>query len=141
MDKPEVVISGISGRFPSADNLEEFEYNLYNKIEMVNIDDTRWPVGLFNLPERNGKIKSIEKFDGSFFDIPDQQINLIDPQERIFLELTYEALVDAGKSFVPWLNFGLTVLSLTRNQSGINERNQDRLLLGILFLRDSRRLR
>lgn len=43
--KPEVVISGLSGRFPAADSLEEFEYKLFNKIEMVTVDDSRWPVG------------------------------------------------------------------------------------------------
>ncbi|KAI1293571.1 Fatty acid synthase [Halotydeus destructor] len=63
---------------------------------MVTADDTRWPIGFFNLPPRNGKIKSIEKFDAEFFDIPKEHANLVDPQERILLELTYEALVDAG---------------------------------------------
>lgn len=37
----EIVISGISGRFPSSSNLHEFAYNLYNKIDMVD-DDGRW---------------------------------------------------------------------------------------------------
>lgn len=43
--RPEVVITGLSGRFPEADSLDEFEYKLFNKIEMVTIDDSRWPVG------------------------------------------------------------------------------------------------
>lgn len=28
----EIVISGISGRFPSSANMNEFSYNLYNKV-------------------------------------------------------------------------------------------------------------
>lgn len=28
----EIVISGISGKFPSAKNVAEFAYNLYNKV-------------------------------------------------------------------------------------------------------------
>src|SRR2546421_13075075 len=96
--KPEVVISGVTGRFPQSDNLEEYEYNLYNGIDMVTADDTRWRVGLFNLPPRNGKLKStsIERFDNGFFEVPDNLVNYVDPQERIFLELVYEAISDAG---------------------------------------------
>lgn len=33
----EVVISGVSGRFPSTDNVEEFAYNLYNKVSSDEI--------------------------------------------------------------------------------------------------------
>lgn len=28
----EIVISGMSGRFPNSDNVEELSYNLYNKV-------------------------------------------------------------------------------------------------------------
>lgn len=43
--KASVAISGVSGRFPSADSLAEFEYHLYNGLDMVTDDDTRWPQG------------------------------------------------------------------------------------------------
>lgn len=43
--KSTVVITGVSGRFPSADSLAEFEYHLYNGLDMVTEDDTRWPRG------------------------------------------------------------------------------------------------
>lgn len=33
----EIVITGISGKFPSAKNMAEFESNLYNKVDMVII--------------------------------------------------------------------------------------------------------
>lgn len=48
------------------------------------------------MPKKNGKIRSIDKFDAEFFDIPANVVNYIDPQERLFLELTYESLIDAG---------------------------------------------
>jgi fatty acid synthase len=32
----EIVISGISGRFPNSANVAEFAHNLYNKIDMVD---------------------------------------------------------------------------------------------------------
>lgn len=53
-------------------------------------------LGLFDLPERSGKLKEIRKFDASFFGVHSKQANTMDPQIRMFLETTYEALVDAG---------------------------------------------
>jgi hypothetical protein len=43
--KAEVVISGLSGRFPESDNVDEFAQNLYNKVDMIVDDDRRWPKG------------------------------------------------------------------------------------------------
>ena len=45
--KPDIVISGLSGRFPSADSVEEYEYNLFNRVDMVTADASRWKVGKF----------------------------------------------------------------------------------------------
>lgn len=45
IDRPDVVISGLSGRFPSADNLEQFRDNLFNSVDMVTADSSRWPLG------------------------------------------------------------------------------------------------
>lgn len=33
----EIVISGVSGRFPSCDNVEELSHNLYNKVCQHNV--------------------------------------------------------------------------------------------------------
>lgn len=63
-------------------------------------DDSIFFLGLFNLPKKNGKIRSIDKFDAEFFDIPENTVNFIDPQERLFLELTYESLIDAGNKII-----------------------------------------
>jgi hypothetical protein len=41
----EVVISGIGGRFPESDTVDEFARNLYNKVDMIVDDDRRWPTG------------------------------------------------------------------------------------------------
>lgn len=49
---------------------------------------------------RMGKIKEIEKFDGSFFGILTTLAGKIDPQSRLLLETTYEAIVDAGKTAI-----------------------------------------
>ena len=43
--KEDIVISGMSGRFPESDTLEEFECNLYNNIDMIVENERRWPLG------------------------------------------------------------------------------------------------
>lgn len=40
-----IVISGISGRYPESDNLEEFWDKLIQGVELISCDDRRWPVG------------------------------------------------------------------------------------------------
>ena len=42
----EFVISGMSGRFPEADTTDEFAHNLFDNIDMITVDDRRWPTGL-----------------------------------------------------------------------------------------------
>ena len=41
----DVVISGVSGRLPESDNVEEFRQHLVNKEDMVTEDDRRWTPG------------------------------------------------------------------------------------------------
>jgi len=92
----ELVISGISGRLPESENMEEFGSNLFNGVDMITGDGRRWTPGLFGLPARSGKIKELDKFDATFFNVHAKQSHLMDPQLRILLELTYEAIIDAG---------------------------------------------
>ena len=44
----DIVISGISGRFPSSRNLDEFKKNLYEGVDMVTIGEDRWPESEIN---------------------------------------------------------------------------------------------
>lgn len=44
-DEGEIVISGISGKFPESSNIEEFKHNLLNGIDMVTDDPRRWEAG------------------------------------------------------------------------------------------------
>ena len=41
----DIVISGISGRFPESDNIDEFAKNLLDNVDMITEDDRRWPLG------------------------------------------------------------------------------------------------
>jgi hypothetical protein len=48
------------------------------------------------LPTRTGKLKDLVHFDSTFFGVHAKQAHVMDPQLRILLELTHEALIDAG---------------------------------------------
>ena len=45
---------------------------------------------------RMGQLKEIDKLDVKFFGLMDKMGHNIDPQSRILLETTYEAIIDAG---------------------------------------------
>ncbi|KAB0796701.1 hypothetical protein PPYR_10762 [Photinus pyralis] len=92
----EVVISGISGRFPECENMEELKRNLLDGVDMVTEDDRRWPVNMHGLPGRMGKLKNLEHFDAEFFGVHSKMAEDMDVQLRILLEVVYEAIVDAG---------------------------------------------
>ncbi|KAF7488070.1 Fatty acid synthase [Sarcoptes scabiei] len=95
--KEDVVISGISGRFPESDTMDEFAKKLFSGEDMVTRDDRRWPVEINDgLGSRTGKIKTLEKFDSSFFSMLTYLSHSMDPISRIVLETTYEAFHDAG---------------------------------------------
>ena len=44
----DIVISGVGGRFPMSNNIDEFANNLFNNIDMITEDDNeeRWPKGM-----------------------------------------------------------------------------------------------
>ncbi|XP_045425730.1 fatty acid synthase [Lemur catta] len=92
----EVVIAGMSGKLPESENMEEFWANLIGGVDMVTDDDRRWKAGLYGLPRRSGKLKDLSKFDAFFFGVHPKQAHTMDPQLRLLLEVTYEAIVDGG---------------------------------------------
>ena len=94
----DIVISGISGRFPESSNMAEFRDNLLNNVNMVTINDRRFKPGLHGIPEGFGSLKELDRFDADFFGVHPKQARRMDPQLRILLETTYEAIQDAGMS-------------------------------------------
>ncbi|XP_077526205.1 fatty acid synthase-like [Haemaphysalis longicornis] len=96
MSKDPIVISGFSAYFPKADHLNEFKEKLYAGVDMVTDDEARWPRGHLGLPGRMGTIRDLSKFDAQFFGVHPRQAHVMDPQLRLLLETSYEAIVDAG---------------------------------------------
>ncbi|XP_002137899.4 fatty acid synthase [Drosophila pseudoobscura] len=95
-DGDDIVISGMAGKFPNCRNISEYEYKLYNKIDMVDDDERRWRHFNPEIPKRSGKISDLEKFDATFFGVHFKQAHTMDPQTRILIETAYEAVIDSG---------------------------------------------
>jgi fatty acid synthase, animal type len=100
----EIVISGISGRFPKSNNVDELASNLFNSVDMTDDDEPRWDSSDPNLPRWHGKIDNIEAFDNAFFQYTPKFAEVAGPQLRILLEHSYEAFIDAGENLKQFKN-------------------------------------
>ena len=93
----DIVISGIAGRYPKSDNLDEFAKNLYGKKDLLTDEEIRWENSISpEIPVRKGVMNNINKFDATFFGIHYKQANAMDPQGRLMIEAAFEAIMDAG---------------------------------------------
>ena len=93
-----IVISGISGRFPSASNNKELIQKLLNGEELTSETSTRYPSEL--LPARFGFLNCLDKFDANFFGLTPRQAHQLDPQMRLLMEAAFEAIIDAGNIII-----------------------------------------
>lgn len=103
----EIAIIGMSGVFPGAENLEMFWDNLYHGVDSITeIPKERWDGDEFYESNKNKKeaiyakwggfLQDIDKFDPLFFHISPRDAEVMDPQERIFLQCAWKAVEDAG---------------------------------------------
>lgn len=103
----DIAIIGISGRYPKADNLNELWNNLIKGLDCIEeIPNNRWDYKKYFWGQKNdpgkiyskwgGFINDVDKFDPMFFKISPSEAEILDPQERIFLETAYHAVEDAG---------------------------------------------
>lgn len=103
-----IAIVGMACRFPGgAVDSDSFWKMLCDGVDAIGeIPSDRWNVDDFFDPDPAvpGKMNSrwggfldrIDEFDNHFFAISDREAIRMDPQQRILLELTWEALEDAG---------------------------------------------
>ncbi len=101
-----IAIIGMAGRFPGADSVEEFWENLTAGRESITFfaDEELAASGLdvaalkragSYVPAR-GVLKDADCFDAAFFGIHQKEAEVMDPQQRVFLEGCWEALERAG---------------------------------------------
>ncbi|MFE4519487.1 type I polyketide synthase, partial [Kitasatospora sp. NPDC056783] len=90
-----IAVIGLSCRFPGADGVEEFWKLLRTGTDAV----TEAPAGRAGRAAgraRGGYLDRVDGFDAAFFGMTAQEADATDPQQRLVLELGWEALEDAG---------------------------------------------
>ena len=100
----DVAVIAMAGRFPGADSVEELWENLKLGKEGIHLFpdgdlDISIPPALSTNPnyvKARGVIKDADKFDPAFFNLNLRTAELMDPQQRIFLEICWEAMEKAG---------------------------------------------
>lgn len=97
----DVAIIGMAGRLPCADDLTQFWQNLVEGRDCIQrIPRERWDRLQFGDDDYPGQwggfINGWDRFDHSFFSVSATEAEMMDPQERLFLQCTYHALEDAG---------------------------------------------
>lgn len=108
MSEESIAIVGIACRFPGgANSPEEFWKLMREGVDaIVEVPEERWNKETFIDPERSkpgkiytkwgGYISGMDEFDPNFFGISPREAAFIDPQQRLMLEVAWEAFEDAG---------------------------------------------
>ena len=100
-----IAIIGMAGRFPGAEDLDGFWRNIVNGVEVLEtfndedihasgVDPTKSAHP--NYVRKGTVLQGADLFDASFFGIPPREAQLMDPQQRLFLECAWEALEHGG---------------------------------------------
>ncbi|AGP33713.1 SDR family NAD(P)-dependent oxidoreductase [Sorangium cellulosum] len=105
----DIAVIGVHGRYPGADDLETFWENLAEgKDSVTEIPAGRWRyIPRYDPdPERSregaiyckwgGFLDGVDGFDAKFFGVSPREAEIMDPQERLFLETAWATFEDAG---------------------------------------------
>ncbi|MEH1805762.1 type I polyketide synthase [Nostoc sp.] len=101
----EIAIISLAGRFPEAKDIDSFWQNLRDGVESISrltdeeLINSGVSLDLLNNPnyvKASAVLSDIELFDANFFAYSAKEAELIDPQQRLFLELAWEAIEKAG---------------------------------------------
>ncbi len=100
-----IAIVGMAGRFPGAGSVEELWRRLCRGDELITFfSDEELLAG--GVPREaladpryvraRGVLEGSDRFAASFFDVSPREAEIMDPQQRAFLECAWESLEDAG---------------------------------------------
>lgn len=109
-DENAIAVIGIAGRFPQAVDLHAFAENLAAGRDCIEpVPPSRWDAQHIFSPisahkrdafssysKWGGFVQDVDRFDSTFFGIASRDADVMDPQERLFLECSYHALEHAG---------------------------------------------
>ena len=101
-----IAIVGMSGLFPGSPDLDAYWRNLDEGKDLIGrAPRDRWSFSTSSNPGSTaeqidppwgGFIPEPDKFDPLFFDISPREAELMDPQQRLFLQVVWHTLEDAG---------------------------------------------
>lgn len=100
-----IAIIGMAGKFPGAENIDAFWQNIRDGVESITFftDDELIQSGVLpealnapNYVKAGAVIDGIDLFDASFFGFNPREAEITDPQHRLFLEASWQALEHAG---------------------------------------------
>jgi acyl transferase domain-containing protein/acyl carrier protein len=102
----EIAVVGMAGRFPGASGVEALWEVLRKgeeKVARIDLEDwareTRVHRALLERPDMvpmRPSLEGVELFDAGFFGYTPREAQVLDPQQRVFLECCWEALENAG---------------------------------------------
>jgi len=100
----DIAVIGMAGRFPGANTIDEFWNMLTEGREGISFFndaelDPSIPASVKSDPDyvkARGLIEKADEFDAEFFGFNPRSAELMDPQQRIFLEIAWEALENSG---------------------------------------------
>lgn len=101
----DIAIIGLSCRFPGAATADEYWKNLCDGVESVTFFSDQELVAAGVDPslvanpryvKASPMLQDVEMFDASFFGYSPKDAALMDPQQRLFLEVSWEAFENAG---------------------------------------------
>ncbi|QGZ36670.1 SDR family NAD(P)-dependent oxidoreductase [Stappia indica] len=106
-EQPAVAIIGASGIFPKAGDLDAFWRNIREGRDCIEeVPVSRWDVARFYHPDPAhpgasyckwmGALDGVDQFDAGFFGITPREAELMDPQQRLFLQVAWHAIEDAA---------------------------------------------
>jgi acyl transferase domain-containing protein len=99
-----IAVIGMTGRFPKAKNLDEYWQRLRDGIECISFfskddsassDEYEVPSDP-NFVNAGAVLEDIDLFDAPFFGFSARDAEVMDPQQRLFLECAWQSLEDAA---------------------------------------------
>ncbi|WP_254789758.1 polyketide synthase [Variovorax sp. OV329] len=99
-----IALIAMAGRFPGANSVEQFWDNLLAGRDSITVfDDSTLDAGVSaalradpDYVKARGIIEGVENFDAAFFGINPKEAELMDPQQRLFMEICWECLERGG---------------------------------------------
>ncbi|WP_370383430.1 SDR family NAD(P)-dependent oxidoreductase [Catenulispora sp. GAS73] len=101
----QIAVVGMSGRFPGADDVATFWQNIRDGVESISFFDEAELLASGVTPDliaddhyvpARPVLADVTGFDAAFFGLSPRMAALTDPQQRLFLEVCWEALENAG---------------------------------------------